>query len=377
MKRLQTISLLAVAIPFLFSCSKQSNQVETMKPQPAVETKKIATGGVSTFSLANYRTLAGVGTEGAGADIKIADINKNGIPDILFMAIDNANGENSFRYKFLMDVSTNGVPTTVTNTKIKMNGMNENDGAAAAIGDIDRNGTMDLVLMGYDDPAGPNNFRYFIGWNLNSNGDPVSWSGPIQVPGCGDAGVDAGMALADVDKNGTLDLVLMAIDPGNPSDPYAPYHGRYKIGFNLSTTGIASSWPATYKIFPGSGTFANGGSLDVSNLRNDSRLYFVVSYYDDPSGDNNFRTNLVKMDIFGNPISDPENYYAETWPGVGALAQGAGVAIGDIDRNGTKDFIQMAYDNPVGDNTFRYYFQFNIQLPIGAPYYSFLSCTCN
>ena len=40
-------------------------------------------------------------------------------------------------------------------------------GAGLAIADINRNGVPDMVLMAYDGPARANNFRYKIGWDVN------------------------------------------------------------------------------------------------------------------------------------------------------------------------------------------------------------------
>lgn len=43
-------------------------------------------------------------------------------------------------------------------------------GAGIAIGNIDNNPMPDVVIMAYDNPAGANSFRYRIGWNLNRDG---------------------------------------------------------------------------------------------------------------------------------------------------------------------------------------------------------------
>jgi hypothetical protein len=45
---------------------------------------------------------------------------------------------------------------------------------------------------------------------------------------------------------------------------------------------------------------------------------------------------------------------------VGDLAEGAGVALGDIDGNGRPELVLMAYDSPEGLNSFRYRIGWNI-----------------
>ena len=49
---------------------------------------------------------------------------------------------------------------------------------------IRRRSAPDLILMAYDSPSGPNNFRYKIGWNLNV-GVAASWTDLATVPDLG------------------------------------------------------------------------------------------------------------------------------------------------------------------------------------------------
>ena len=51
----------------------------------------------------------GVGWEGAGADLAYADVNNNGIDDVIVMAYDDPNGANQFRYRIGFDVDDDGV----------------------------------------------------------------------------------------------------------------------------------------------------------------------------------------------------------------------------------------------------------------------------
>ena len=45
-----------------------------------------------------------------------------------------------------------------------------NQGAGVAIGDIDKNGRPDMILMGIDNPKGKNNFWYKVLYDIDENG---------------------------------------------------------------------------------------------------------------------------------------------------------------------------------------------------------------
>src|SRR4051812_6972739 len=62
------------------------------------------------------------------------------------------------------------------------------EGAGLAVTNLDGNPRPEMILMAYDAPAGPNNFRYKVGFNLNTGAVAASWGPMIQVPGVGDLG---------------------------------------------------------------------------------------------------------------------------------------------------------------------------------------------
>jgi hypothetical protein len=67
-------------------------------------------------------------------------------------------------------------------------------------------------MMVYDAPEGENSFRYQIAFDLQSNGNYLSLSPVYEVPGLGHDGDGAGVAVGDIDNNGTLDILFMALD---------------------------------------------------------------------------------------------------------------------------------------------------------------------
>ncbi|SFN17887.1 hypothetical protein SAMN05428949_1791 [Chitinophaga sp. YR627] len=348
------------------SCGHVYNvEAETYSYDPTTGTTEL-TSYVSTSNAVPIKTFtsAGFGNEADGADIKITDINGNGLPDVLLMANDDPAGPNTFYYKFLMDLNANGQPAYETSVKSKPNGMNDAEGSGAAIGDIDKNGVPDLVLMAYDAPSGLNNFRYLIGWNLNANGDVASWSNVITVQGVNDNASGAGIALGDIDNNGTLDMVLMAVE-GAVNSP--SYYGRVRVGFNLSNTGIAT-WRSGYQTIGGNGSLAQGGSIDLGVLRSNGNMELVGTYIDHPgSGINNsFWTKITQITAVGDLNGIAPGQYTKI---LSQQAQDGGVAIGDINKDGKKDFIHMLYDNPSGVNSFRYVISFGINIPNATYFY--------
>ena len=94
------------------------------------------------------------------------------------------------------------------------------DGAGIDICDINKNGTPDLLMMVYDAPEGENSFRYQIAFDLQSNGNYLSLSPVYEVPGLGHDGDGAGVAVGDIDNNGTLDILFMALDAPSGKDKF-------------------------------------------------------------------------------------------------------------------------------------------------------------
>jgi hypothetical protein len=214
-----------------------------------------------------------------------------------------------------------------------------------SIGDIDKNGIPDIVLMSYDAPSsGPNVFKYIVGFNLNASGNPAYWSNFYTIPGISSRAMDASAALGDIDGNGTLDLVLAACD--------ATGYIRYQIAFNLAANGQAATTLPNYVTVNHVAANNQGLGVDLSDLNGDGRPEVIFMGYDNPSGLNYFRTFSATFNTDGS-LSNLTPF--QQFTGVCYEAQGAGVALADIDRNGVKDIVFMAEDNPSGTNYFKYY----------------------
>ena len=227
-------------------------------------------------------TVGGLGYENAGGGAAIADINGNGKPDLLLMAIDNPAGANSFGYKIGWDLNASGSATSWSGL-VTVGGLGyENAGGGAAIADIDGNGKLDLLLMAIDNPAGTNSFQYKIGWDLSASGSASRWSGLVTVGGLGPENGGGGAAIADIDRDGKPDLLLMGID--NPDGANSFW---YRIVWDLRADGSGTSG-SPIMTSGGLGYENAGGGAAIADINGDGKLDLLLMGIDDPAGANSF-----------------------------------------------------------------------------------------
>ena len=111
--------------------------------------------------------MPGVGHEAQGAGVAFVRLDDNPRPEMILMAYDNPAGENNFRYKVGWNVKTNGQASSWNNYYVQVSGVvHEAQGAGVAFEQIDKNLRPEIILLAYDNPAGENNFRYRMGWNF-------------------------------------------------------------------------------------------------------------------------------------------------------------------------------------------------------------------
>ncbi len=153
-----------------------------------------------------------IGSLTAGGGAAAADIDGNGKPELILMYIDAPDGADQFRYMIGWNLDTEGKPTYWSNIVYGPSPGTLTAGGGAAIADIDGNGRLDLLLMSVDNPDGPNQFRYTIGWNLDTEGNPKHWNDIIHGSSPGFRTTGAGAAITHSQGGTQLDLLLMAID---------------------------------------------------------------------------------------------------------------------------------------------------------------------
>lgn len=301
-------------------------------------------GGPQNWS--GYLQTDGVGWEGQGADIAFANLDGDARPDMILMAYDNPPKANNFRYKIGWNVNNSGAAKSWTAYKQVGGVGEEGQGAGIAFVNLDSNTRPEMILMAYDNPAGANNFRYRIGWNINTNGDATSWSTAKEVSGVGSEGQGASTVVGNIDNDPRPDMVLIAYD-----NPPKANQFRMRFGWNLDGNGNAKSWTDWRKV-AGMGDEGQGAGAALLNLNSNPRPDLVLLAYDNPSGANSFRYR-VAYDLDTNGVPVAWSPYARV-DGVGWEGQGAGVAFANLDSNPRQEMVVMAYDNPPKANSFRY-----------------------
>lgn len=338
-------------------------------------------GRLSRLDIAGVRALygwnrsnsfegPGVGHDGQGAGAALSDLNGNGRPDLLVMAVDAPPGDNTMRYRIGFDLNTDGGPQSWSDMFESPGMGHDAEGGGAAFGDINGNGRPDALLLTYDAPDGQNNFRYRIAWDLGPGGAPSGWSDVVITDGAGHLGDGAGVELADINRDGRLDLLVMAYDDGEGANDF-----RYKVGFGINASGIPDSWSPVYRV-EGMGNDGEGAGVVVADILNNCANYLVLMVYDAPPGPNNFRHVILgPLASDGSPPAyastlltpcgtvAPYTNLSRMMPGLGHDGQGGGLAAGDIDRDGWLDLVLTAYDAPAGNNNFRYTVFFDAVAP--------------
>ncbi len=238
--------------------------------------------------------------ENQGAGVAVADVDKDGKPDIVVFMIDNPPGQNAGFYRVGKQLDING----------KVNGgwgpwiaipdwfSFENQHGSIALGDVDGDGNLELLVAMIDSPAGINRGLYRVGRNLDGNGNVTGgWSRWIDVPdwfSFENQGV--GIALADLRNTGRQDIVFFHID--NAIDQNQAF---YAIGSGLNVNGdVTGGWSAWMGV-PHWFSWENQGG-GIAMTRMGGKLGMVVFTIDNPPGLNAGFYRVLPMDP--NPARD-------------------------------------------------------------------------
>lgn len=304
-------------------------------------------------STTGTRQVSGLGHINQGAGVAIGDIDKNGRPDMILMGIDNPKGKNNFWYKVLYDIDENGYYSKESSIlSISAEGW-ENSGGDIALCDLNNNGILDMVLLCTDKPttAGRAYRWYYVAYDLKPDGHYNSLSSLNTMPELGFFYDGAGIDICDINKNGTPDLLMMVYDAPEGENSF-----RYQIAFDLQSNGNYLSLSPVYEV-PGLGHDGDGAGVAVGDIDNNGTLDILFMALDAPSGKDKFVYEILPdIDKYGNSYAKP--IYTPRFPDSLSpcdTGQGAACSLYDLDNNGFLDAIFVAIENIKGkSNSWKY-----------------------
>lgn len=304
-------------------------------------------------STTGTRQVSGLGHINQGAGVAIGDIDKNGSPDMILMGIDNPKGKNNFWYKVLYDIDENGYYSKESSIlSISAEGW-ENSGGDIALCDLNNNGILDMVLLCTDKPttAGRAYRWYYVAYDLKPDGHYNSLSSLNTLDELGFFYDGAGIDICDINKNGTPDLLMMVYDAPEGENSF-----RYQIAFDLQSNGNYLSLSPVYEV-PGLGHDGDGAGVAVGDIDNNGTLDILFMALDAPSGKDKFVYEILPdIDKYGNSYAKP--IYTPRFPDSLSpcdTGQGAACSLYDLDNNGFLDAIFVAIENIKGkSNSWKY-----------------------
>lgn len=304
-------------------------------------------------STTGTRQVSGLGHINQGAGVAIGDIDKNGRPDMILMGIDNPKGKNNFWYKVLYDIDENGYYSKESSIlSISAEGW-ENSGGDIALCDLNNNGILDMVLLCTDKPttAGRAYRWYYVAYDLKPDGHYNSLSSLNTDCELGFFYDGAGIDICDINKNGTPDLLMMVYDAPEGENSF-----RYQIAFDLQSNGNYLSLSPVYEV-PGLGHDGDGAGVAVGDIDNNGTLDILFMALDAPSGKDKFVYEILPdIDKYGNSYAKP--IYTPRFPDSLSpcdTGQGAACCLYDLDNNGFLDAIFVAIENIKGkSNSWKY-----------------------
>lgn len=304
-------------------------------------------------STTGTRQVSGLGHINQGAGVAIGDIDKNGRPDMILMGIDNPKGKNNFWYKVLYDIDENGYYSKESSIlSISAEGW-ENTGGDIALCDLNNNGILDMVLLCTDKPttAGRAYRWYYVAYDLKPDGHYNSLSSLNTLDELGFFYDGAGIDICDINKNGTPDLLMMVYDAPEGENSF-----RYQIAFDLQSNGNYLSLSPVYEV-PGLGHDGDGAGVAVGDIDNNGTLDILFMALDAPSGKDKFVYEILPdIDKYGNSYAKP--IYTPRFPDSLSpcdTGQGAACSLYDLDNNGFLDAIFVAIENIKGkSNSWKY-----------------------
>jgi hypothetical protein len=93
-----------------------------------------------------------------------------------------------------------------------------------------------------------------------------------------------GISFANIGGGSAVDMIIFWID-----NPWGANHGKYQVGYDVSSSGTVSSWSAV-KTIPGDwqwvGDETQGAGVAAADLNGNGRTEMIFLWADNPTYDN-------------------------------------------------------------------------------------------
>ena len=235
--------------------------------------------------------------ENQGVGIAVTDLDGDQRPELIVFMIDNPGGQNQAYYRIGKRLDADGNVTGGWGKWISIPDWLswENQHGSITVADLDKDGRPELIVFMIDNPEGQNQAYYRIGKRLDADGNVTGgWSEWISIPDWFSwENQGAGVAVADLEGSGLLDLIIFQID--NPRGHNQAY---FRIGRNLNADGaVAGGWEPWISV-PDWFSWENQGS-GIAIITIDGKKELILFIVDNPQGQNRglYRLLDLRLDL--------------------------------------------------------------------------------